>query len=716
MSNAAAAPEALWERLAGLRPRLREGVRVHLHRYRRQRWFVLRDTTSGGWQRISAPAYRAVRLFDGRRRLADVLDAARDEDSAGLDREDLLQVVDGLHRAELLDWGTPEDPRRLHARAAAAASRRRLGRLLSPLAWRVPLLDPDTLLERLADYAALLFSRVGACLVVAILAAGAVTAFVTWPAIAGYWGARGFTADSFVLLPLAYLFMKTLHELAHALAVKRWGGEVHEMGVVFLLLMPVPYVDASAAWAFADKRRRMLVGAAGILVELVLAAVGVLVFAVVESGPVRDFSYTVMLLGGVSTLVFNGNPLLRFDGYYVLADALEIPNLGPRASRYWAYLVQRYAFGADGVTSPVTALGERRWFLCYGAASTCYRIMIVLGIALLIAEMVPALGMVLAMWVLLGQVAWPLLRGTLAMLRSPALAACRRRAVLVSAAVASLTATVLFAVPLPLSTHAEGVVWLPERARVRAAADGEVAALLQPPAADVAAGTPLLTLDNPLIEARIAALEWELGEARARRSAARVRDVVQVQVLAAEVARLEADLAELRREAGELVVTSPAAGRLVVPAANELAGRYLRKGDVVAYVLVDDVPTVRVAIPQADAGRLRGHVRAVRVRLVDEPATTYAAHIGVEVPAATRRLPSAALGARGGGRLAVDGEDGDGLTAAERLFLLDLSLPAHAPVERVGGRALVRFEHEPEPLALRLYRSLRRLLLTRLAV
>ena len=100
------------------------------------------------------------------------------------------------------------------------------------------------------------------------------------------------------------------------------------------MFLPVPYVDASSSAAFQEKWRRALVGAAGIVVELVLASFALLVWLNVEAGLLRAFAYNVMLIGGVSTILFNGNPLLRFDGYYVLADLLEIPNLADRAKRF----------------------------------------------------------------------------------------------------------------------------------------------------------------------------------------------------------------------------------------------------------------------------------------------------------------------------------------------------------------------------------------------
>lgn len=708
--NSATAPT--FADIAPRRPRLRDAVRVYRHRYRRHRWYVLHDTATGRWQRVNAEAWQLVRLLDGERTLGEAAAQA----GPSLDEPGLMSLVEALHRAELLDWQAAEDPQKVNDRAERERRQRRLQRLLSPLAIRFALGDPAALLARHATLARRLFSRTALALVALLLALAGAAVVAQWPVVAGYWGARGYAAHAVVLLPAVWVVMKLVHEAAHALAVKRWGGEVHEAGIILLLLLPMPYVDASAAWAFADKRRRMAVGAAGILAEVAIAAIAALVFLTIETGIVRDVAYTAMLLGTVSTLAFNANPLLRFDGYYVLSDAIEIPNLASRASQYWAYLAQRYAFGFDTAPSPVRADGERAWFVVYGAASTIYRVGIVLAIALLVAGAVPALGVALAVWVLVAQVGWPVLRALRYLAASPALASRRRRAVAVTSGVVAGTLVLLLALPLPLSTHAEGVLWLPERGHVRAGAAGAVATLLVEPGVEVERGTPLLRLENPLLLARIEALEWELGETRARRGAARLAEPLQVQVIDTALRRLEADLASLREEANALTVTSPAAGRLVVPEAATLAGRWARKGEVLAYVLEPAPPVVRVALPQADGARVRADVRKVRVRLVERPGETLPAEMRSEVPGATRTLPSPALGAAGGGRITVDATDAEGLTAVERLFVLDVALTGEPAPARVGGRALVRFEHAPEPLGFRFLRAVRQLLLTRLAV
>ena len=229
------------------------------------------------------------------------------------------------------------------------------------------------------------------------------------------------------MLLIAYPAVKALHELGHAYAIKRWGGEVHEIGLMFLVFMPVPYVDASDSLSFPSKWKRAFVASAGILVEALLAAIAMIVWESAESGMVRAFAFNVMLIGGVSTLFFNGNPLLRFDGYYVLSDIIEIPNLGRRANQYLGYALQKYLLGADPPTNPATAPGEPAWFLFYAIASFVYRLFIFTAIVLLVASKFFSLGIFLAIWTLFLMFGLPLLKHSWFLFTAPSLRRHRDR-------------------------------------------------------------------------------------------------------------------------------------------------------------------------------------------------------------------------------------------------------------------------------------------------
>ncbi|MEF8724708.1 MAG: hypothetical protein V5B30_19715 [Candidatus Accumulibacter delftensis] len=299
-----------------------------------------------------------------------------------------------------------------------------------------------------------------------------VLAGVNWHELTANLSDQVLSAHNLFLLWLVYPLIKALHELGHAYAVKSGDGEVHEMGIMLLVLAPIPYVDATASGAFRNKWRRAMVGAAGMLVELFLAAIAMAVWVMVEPGLVRSIAFNVLFVAGASTLLFNGNPLLRYDGYYVLADLIEIANLGNRSNQYWQWLAKRYLFGITSVERPPASLGERRWFLFYGAASFVYRTLVMIVITLFIAGEFFFVGVVLALWAATTMFVLPIGKGLNYVISSPELQRHRTRARLVT--FGSLAVFVLFvlSVPMPLRTHAEGVVWVPENAEVRAAADG----------------------------------------------------------------------------------------------------------------------------------------------------------------------------------------------------------------------------------------------------
>lgn len=705
-----------WYRVATLKPRLRAHARVHRHEYRGQPWYVLQDTSTGRHHRFSPEAYAVIGPMDGRRTVQAIWEAA----AASLGERaptqvEIIRILAQLHAADLLQSDVPPDSAEILERQQRQRRARWRRQLLSPLAWRFPLFDPERLLARLAPLARPAFTRLAALAWLVTVGTALVLAGMHWEPLTHNIADRVLSAENLFLLWLLYPVVKGLHELGHGLAAKHWGAEVHEAGVMLLVFVPVPYVDASSTWAFPDKARRMAVSAAGIGVELLLAALALLLWLSAEPGLVRTLAYDVMLIGGVSTLLFNGNPLLRFDGYYVLADAIEIPNLAARANRYLGYLMQRYAFGLAEAASPAGTPGERAWFVLYAIASFLYRMAVILFIVLFIAGKSLAAAAALGVWALATQVAWPLARGVHFVLASPSLRDRRVRALAASAALAAVLGA-LFVVPAPHATRAEGVVWLPEDAAVRAETAGFVRQVRVAPNTPVRAGQVLMACEAPLLEARVRVLEARLAELQARLNALRERDErVQAQVLRDELEAVEASLARERERTRSLLVRSPSDGTFVVPDGRELEGRFVRQGELLGYVVDAAEPAVaRVIVPQDDIGLVRNGTRRVQIKLAAQPERTLEARIRHEVPAARERLPSAALGTAGGGPVAVDPSDAQGLTALEPVFQLDLALPEGARIPRKGGRVYVRFEHGDEPLAQQWLRRGRQLFLSRI--
>jgi putative peptide zinc metalloprotease protein len=706
-----------WYRVRGLRPSLRSHVEIHRQEYRGERWYLLHDAASGRHHRFSPAAYCMIALIDGRRTLEEIHDAtARRLGDAAPTQGETIHLISQLHAADAIRCDVAPDAREVFSRFATQQKTSRRSRFANPLYVRLPLFDPDAFLERWLPVVRPLFSSWGFAAWLVVVAWGVMLAGSNWRALTSVDLESVFDPLNLALLVVTYPFVKAIHEMGHAFATKAWGGEVHEVGIMFLVFAPVPYVDASAAWAFREKGRRMAVGAAGVMVELFLAALALPIWLETQPGVVHGIAWNVMLIGGTSTLLFNGNPLLRFDGYYVLSDAIEIPNLAGRAQKHLASLFQHYVLGLPERRRMVTARGEQTWFVCYGLAAFAYRIAITVGIAFFVATKFFVVGVLIAIWGVTMQTLVPAVRSLLRLLRDPRVPRQLARVAVGGAASVAAAILLLFVVPVPVRTHAEGVVWPPEQSQVRAGGAGFVRRILARPGTHVERGEPLIEIDDPIQRKRIRALAARERELRTRYHAARVEDLVQSDIALEDLETVRAELAQERQQRRERTVRSPAAGTFVLPVAQNLPGRYVERGEVLGYVADFAAPTVRALVSQADIGRVRARTRNVEVRLAERIGDVIPARLSRELPTATRRLPSMALGAAGGGHVAVDRRDAEGLTAVDTFFQFDLALPPETSVRAIGGRVFVRFDHGSSALAPLAVESLRRLFLGRLGV
>ena len=710
MSDALFSPS--WYRVADLKPRIRAHVVIHRHSYRDKVWFVLQDQAAGRSHRFTPAAHHFLGLMDGNRTVQELWDAAGQQlGDAAPTQEEVIRLLGQLHSADALLCDVPPDSQevfRRHQRHTAMEWKRRLW---TPLALRFPLWDPDRFLARTLPYTGWLFGWIGALLWLAVVGTGVVMTATHWNELTKDVVDRLLAPTNLLLLWLVYPVVKALHELGHAYATKKFGGEVHEIGIMLLVLTPVPYVDATSAWGFRDKRQRMLVGAAGIAVELFLGSLALFVWIWAEAGGVRAIAYNVMLISGISTLLFNGNPLLRFDGYYVLADAIEIPNLGTRANRYLGYLFQRYALAAKDADSPAETTGERVWMVVYGLAAFIYRASILFVIIVFIAGKFFIVGVLLALWAMGTQVFTPVAKSVSFLAKNPTLRRQRGRAVGTSIAIALGVLVLVFLVPVPSWTRAQGVIWVPEEAQVRAGTEGFVERLLVPVDSQVVKGQPLIEAQDPFLRARVLVLEAQVKELAAQYDAFILVDRVQALIVREELASVQANLARARERERDLTLRAGATGRLVVPNAADLPGRFVQKGTLLAYVVEPKEVSARVAVGQDYIDLVRSRQRGVEVMVADWGAAPIPATLRREVPGASKQLPSPALGTMGGGKFAVDPRDNQGVTAIDRVFQVELALPADLRYSYLGSRVFVRFNHGWEPLGVQAYRALKRLFL-----
>jgi putative peptide zinc metalloprotease protein len=701
-----------WYRVADLRPRLRAHARINRQIFRGQLWYVLQDHQTGRFFRVSPAANRMLCRMDGRRSTREIWEIAGEQSSDDPPTQDeTIQLLAQLHAADLLQSELPPDIAEIAERSQTAERRRLIQRIRNPLAVRLALFDPDRLLDATLPLVRPLFSATGFLAWLALVLSAAVLAGLHWAELTSDIADRVLVAQSLALIACVYPLMKLLHELGHAYATKVWGGEVHEVGVMLLVLIPVPYVDASASAAFRQKHRRIVVGAAGIIVELALAAVAMIVWVNGSPGLGRAVAFDVILIGGVSTLFFNGNPLLRFDGYYILADLIEIPNLATRANAYLFYLIQRHLFRVDSLDSPATAPGEAKWLLSYAVLSFLYRMMVSFGIALFLATRFFILGAAMALWALAAIALMPVFKGVRYLATSPRLHGRRRRAFAVVGGLTAVTAAALFLVPVPYATVAQGVVWIPDRAEVRAKTEGFLADVLSEPGSEVPAQRQLVALADPILDAKVAVIQAQLQEMQLRFEAAEQLDRVQAQVLQEEVQRLTGTLASYRTRQDELTVKAPQEGRFVLPHADDIPGRFFKRGELLGYLIGSNDLVVRVVVPQADVDLVRQRTRKVDVYFAENLERPVPARIRREVPAAQSEVPSLALTTQAGGPIVLDPARTQKPQALFSLFQFDVDPLEPVPPRMAGARVYVRFDHGTEAIAWRVMRGLRQFFL-----
>ncbi len=263
---------------------------------------------------------------------------------------------------------------------------------------------------------------------------------------------------------------------------------------------------------------------------------------------------------------------------------------------------------------------------------------------------------------------------------------------------------------MPQTTLAHGVVWLPDKARVRAKTGGFVSKVLVRNGEHVEPGRSLVLLEDPALAADRDALASQLARATTQRYTAISVDAERAQKAQEEIERLRADLRRAEQKIAELEIRSGVAGRLVMPRQQDLVGTFVRQGSELGYVFEAEQVGIRAAVAEYDAALVRQDTRRIAVRVTDHPFDTLVADLVRDVPAATRQLPSAALGDRGGGPHVTDPSDEEGVLAIEPVVVLDLTLP-DTVLERAGGRALVRFEHSAKPLASQWWRRVRQVFL-----
>lgn len=435
------------------------------------------------------------------------------------------------------------------------------------------------------------------------------------------------------LAVVALILAKSLHEIGHCATCKAYGGNVNELGVGFLLFLPIGYVDASDAWMMDSRWKRIAVTVAGVYTELWIAALAALVWVHTQPGVIHSFALSLLFVATVSTLLFNLNPLLRFDGYYLLSDLLDIPNLRTKAIKWFGGNLKKFFFG---LPNPRPEDGSGLVFMIYAAAVFTWVTLVVVRIGARFVSMLDPvglqnLGLGLGLFMLSSIVCVPLIKSyqetrehhKLAFAAGLPPMGSRRpflRASVLGGLAAALLIGYLFFLPTRFKVRTQGVFEPSQSFVARAPADGTLAELAVQAGQRVEKGDLLYRFRE----------EEHLLEMR-RLAAARDREAVLFRhkvglpgsdgqrgaaVHAETLRELANRTARLAGEREQLVVHSPLAGQ-VLPMGSQpldlLPGAGVRRGETFLQVAAPSEGTVLAAVPEGQARVLRPGDRAVAI-------------------------------------------------------------------------------------------------------
>jgi putative peptide zinc metalloprotease protein len=671
------------ERRKQVKIRLRTDLSVTPQKYEGRTYHVVKDPVSLRYYRFDEQEYFLLQYCDG----THTLDETQKEFEKRfrpkrLTLEDLEGFAQQLLTAGLVHNESPQGGQQLFERRKKRVRREWLQTLTNILYIKIPVFDPDKLLGIMLPYLRWMFTIwFGLFSLGVVLAAlGLVlTHFEVFrEKLPSY--QEFFTFKTVAYLWIAIGLVKVIHEFGHGLSCKAFGGECHEMGLLFLCLAPALYCNVSDAWTMPSKWKRIIISFAGIYVELMIAAIATFVWWNTESQPfVKNLSLALMVVCSVSTVVFNGNPLLRYDGYYVLFDWLEIPNLRERSNRFLLNLFQEHCLGIEVLPEPYTmTLSRKILFVVFAVVSWVYRWFVTFSILYFMSNFLKpyklgTLSAMLAIAAAASMVGWPLWRMIQSYNKRGRLPDMQTPRVVVTATVAIAIVLVFFLVPLPVSRiRQEALVEVEPDAveRVFVTVPGILERLHVRDGQVVQKG-------DPLAEFRSLEVENKLGEAHSQYD---IR-VVQIKSLQEQVddtsdpAKKDELQAEIAAAVGErdmwakqvevfesmkerLVLRAPRSGVVMAPPLKDDVGKLWEKDNAPPFCAIGDIVRLRAIMPvgPADYRLLKEDEAVIDVvmRVQGRDHRTWKGRIDPnQLPQQEAKEVPLALTNKGGGPLAV---------------------------------------------------------------
>ena len=550
--------------------RARPDLKARKQRYQGRTYWVVKDPVGLQYFRFEEEEFAILQMLDGQSSLDDIAERFEAEFPPQTIRvEELQNFIGMLHKSGLVLSDAPGQGWALKERRDEKKHREFMGALSNVLAFRMRGIDPERLLNWLYPYVRWFFTPAATTAALMLATAAATLVIVQFDVFKSRLPEFNsfFAAQNWLALAVTLTATKILHEFGHGMSCKHFGGECHEMGVMFLVMTPCLYCNVSDSWMLPNRWHRAAIGAAGMYVEVVLASICTFIWWFSEPGPLNYFCLNVMFVSSVSTIMFNANPLLRYDGYYILSDILEIPNLRQKASTILNRKLGKWCLGLEEPEDPFLPKRHQLLFAFYTVASALYRWVVLFSILFFLNKVfepygLKVLGQTLALASIYGMFFMPA-RAVWKFFRVPGrLSKVKRVRFYITLAILAAGVASLFLVPLPMRVMAPFELQPYDAVSVYVEVPGRLIELGVKPGERVKKGQLIAQLQNLPLEMEIAqyrgeqaALETELEnldsllyQPSKGEEAAALYDTTQkaLESTRQQLAQKEADLARLR--------------------------------------------------------------------------------------------------------------------------------------------------------------------------
>lgn len=477
---------------------------------------------------------------------------------------------------------------------------RSLREVLNPFAFRLRLFCPDRLIAATLPYTRLLFHHWTTLCICILAIVACVSVLVEWDRFIA--ASSGLLAPSnWVLMIACWVMLKGVHEFGHAICCRTYGGRVGDLGIMFILFAPLAYVDVTTSWRFASKWQRIHVALAGIQMEAAAASIAAILWHFTDSALTAQMLVNIIVMASVTTVLFNLNPLMRFDGYFVLSDLIEYPNLYQDATRVVNEAASTLFYGRDSLQVR-SSFPRYLLTLLYGSSCWVWRALVCCTLLIVASTLFHGAGIVLAALGLLTWIARPIRAIVTKFLRFGKEQPRRQlRAFAVGTALALLWSGLWFGLPSPTNTSNPGIVDYARLAIVRVQSPGFVEQVFAGENALVRQGDVLVRLRNPDLESEYRELELIVEQTRQRHTIAlQQRNVAVAQIESVNLEMTRQQLREMRLRLDSLDVVAPADGRVIARGLIDRVGTYVQEGEELLAIGDENAKEVVLSISHDD--------------------------------------------------------------------------------------------------------------------